>query len=249
MVQIEVCSNGIESTWAAFQGGATRVELCDNLGEGGTTPSYGLVKKAVQQIPIEIWPIVRPRGGDFLYSSYEKEIMLEDIFQFHRLNCHGIVLGMLQEDGTIDESFLKDCIRQASGKPIAFHRAIDMTPNLLEATEMLIENQVVRILTSGGCNKAADGIETIQQMQQKYGNRISIMPGSGVDESNVVKILKETQCNQVHVSLRMPVKSAMEYQKQNIYMGKPDFGGEYSFLISNAERLKTLVNLTQNIFE
>jgi copper homeostasis protein len=247
MIELEICSNGIRSTQQAALGGANRVELCDNLGEGGTTPSIGTVEICTKIPKIEIWPILRPRGGDFLYSSEEKESMLRDVFYLKNLPIQGIVTGALLSNGELDIAFLKDLMKEAEQLSWAFHRAIDMTKNPMETVETLASLGFKRVLSSGGSNKAMDGIDLLKDLQNTFGHRIQIMPGSGIDEGNVVKILKETGCKHVHVSLRTSQKSEMTFQKDGVFMGKPDFGGEYSYQRTDSERVKNILSLTKNI--
>jgi copper homeostasis protein len=247
MIELEICSNGIRSTQQAALGGANRVELCDNLGEGGTTPSIGTVEICTKIPKIEIWPILRPRGGDFLYSSEEKESMLRDVFYLKNLPIQGIVTGALLSNGELDIAFLKDLMKKVEQLPWAFHRAIDMTKNPMETVETLASLGFKRVLSSGGSNKAMDGIDLLKDLQNTFGHRIQIMPGSGIDEGNVVKILKETGCRHIHVSLRTSEKSEMTFQKEGVFMGKPDFGGEYSYQRTDSERVKNILSLTKNI--
>ncbi len=247
MIELEICSNGIRSTQQAALGGANRVELCDNLGEGGTTPSIGTVEICSRIPNIEIWPILRPRGGDFLYQSAEKESMLRDVFYLKNLPIPGIVTGSLLENGDLDLLFLKTLMKEGKHLHWAFHRAIDMTKNPMETVETLASLGFKRVLSSGGSNKAMDGIDLLKDLQNTFGHRIQIMPGSGIDEGNVVKILKETGCKHVHVSLRTSQKSEMTFQKDGVFMGKPDFGGEYSYQRTDSERVKNILSLTKNI--
>ncbi|MEY4866512.1 MAG: hypothetical protein RLY64_766 [Bacteroidota bacterium] len=247
MIELEICSNGIRSTQQAALGGANRVELCDNLGEGGTTPSIGTVEICTKIPKIEIWPILRPRGGDFLYLSEEKESMLRDVFYLKNLPIQGIVSGALLSNGELDIAFLKDLMKEAEQLHWAFHRAVDLSRNPMETVETLASLGFKRVLSSGGSNKAMDGIDLLKDFQKRVGHRIQIMPGSGIDETNVAKILKETGCKHIHVSLRTSEKSEMTFQKEGVFMGKPDFGGEYSYQRTDSERVKNILSLTKNI--
>jgi copper homeostasis protein len=247
MIEVEICSNGFRSTQEAAKGGAKRVELCDNLGEGGTTPSIGTVEICAKIPKIEIWPIIRPRGGDFLFQSEEKESMLRDVFYLKKLPIQGMVTGALLSNGELDIAFLKALMKEGPTLPWAFHRAVDMSRDPLETVEALASLGFIRVLSSGGSNKAMDGIDLLTDLQKSFGNRIQIMPGSGIDETNVAKILKETGCKHVHVSLRTSEKSEMTFEKEGVFMGKPDFGGEYSYQRTDSERVKNILSLTKNI--
>lgn len=150
---LEVCANGYESALAAQNGGAKRVELCDNLAEGGTTPSYAQIALAKKNLSIEIWPIIRPRGGDFLYTDLEFELIKEDIKICKSLNCDGIVIGILKANGEIDTERCATLIQLAKPLPVSFHRAFDMSNNLEKSLEDLIELGIVRVLSSGALHQ------------------------------------------------------------------------------------------------
>ena len=152
--KIEVCANSVESVKAAAEAGADRVELCAGMPEGGTTPSYGCIKQACMVEGIAVNVIIRPRGGDFLYSAEEQAVMLDDIRIAKQLGAAGIVSGMLQEDGQVDRAFLEQCIEASYPLPFTFHRAFDMCREPLEALEVLESAGCARILSSGMKNSA-----------------------------------------------------------------------------------------------
>lgn len=208
---IEIATSDYLTTKAAVEGGADRIELCANLAEGGTTPSYGQLKKCREAFTVSIFPIIRPRGGDFLYTEEEFDIMLEDVKLCRQLGADGIVIGMLKADGSIDLRRTAVLIEAAYPLGITFHRAFDRCRDPFEAMEQLIEIGCERILTSGQTPSAPDGVELIAQLNKAAAERIIIMPGSGVRKDNIRMIAEKTGCIEFHSSLRGKTKSAMEF--------------------------------------
>ncbi|KQR70128.1 copper homeostasis protein CutC [Pedobacter sp. Leaf176] len=246
---LEVCANGYESALNAQIGGAKRVELCDNLAEGGTTPGYGQIALSKKNLTIEIWPIIRPRGGDFLYSDFEFDLMKEDIKLCKSINCDGIVFGILKADGSIDKSRCAELIELAKPLPVAFHRAFDMSNNMEKALEDLIDLGIVRVLSSGGASSAIDGAEKLANLVRQADGRISIMPGAGVNESNIAKLIAKTGAKEFHASAKAFVVSKMEFRNTTTKMGSID--DEYQYELTSVEKVKGLVkiitdNLNQN---
>lgn len=241
---MEVCANSLRSAIAAQEGGAKRVEFCDNLAEGGTTPSYGQVALAKRMLTLQVYPIIRPRGGDFLYSAIEFEIMKEDVKIFRSLGCNGIVIGMLNEDGTIDKPRCAELIRLAEGMSVAFHRAFDMTPDLLLALEDVIDLGCERVLTSGGAGSALEGAEVINRLVTAASGRISIMPGAGINVNNIAKIIAETGAKEFHGTAKAFVESEMKYRKGGVNMGAAV--DEYRYELTDAETVKDLLELANS---
>lgn len=214
--KLELIAFTIQSCTDAQNAGAHRIELCDNPGEGGTTPSYGFIKAARKKLHIELYPIIRPRGGDFLYSDDEFEIMKTDISTCKQLGCDGVVIGILNADGTIDKKRCSQLVSLAYPMGVTFHRAFDRTNNLQQALEDVIEIGCERILTSGGVPNAADGAETIAQLIKQANNRIIIMPGSGVRADNIKVIAEKTGATEFHTSARTHFESKMEYRSEGM---------------------------------
>jgi len=237
---IEVCGNSFESALAAQNGGAKRVELCDNLAEGGTTPSYAHIALSKQRLTIEIWPIIRPRGGDFLYSDIEFELMKEDIKNCKALQCDGVVLGILTKDGSIDIPRCQELIQLASPLPVAFHRAFDMSNNLEKALEEIIQLGCVRILTSGGATSAPKGAKMLRKLIQQAAGRICIMPGAGVNEENIGDLALQTGATEFHTSAKVFVASKMEYRNAETKMGSIE--DEYRYELSSADRVANMIS-------
>jgi copper homeostasis protein len=209
--QLEVIAFSIASCVVAEQAGADRIELCDNPGEGGTTPSYGMIKTARLKTSIALFPIIRPRGGDFLYSNDEFEIMKNDINVCKTLGCDGVVIGFLLPDGRIDEHRTAELVELAYPMDVTFHRAFDRVKDPIESLEKIINCGCKRVLTSGLHPTAELGIDLIEQLVAQAGNRISIMPGSGIRAQNIEKIASKTKAHEFHSSARTILNSSMQY--------------------------------------
>ena len=209
--KLEVIGFNIESCIIAQSAGADRIELCDNPGDGGTTPSYGFIKAARQQLNIDLYPIIRPRGGDFLYSDDEFEIIKADIMVCKQLGCDGIVIGMLNADGTVDKKRCAILAELAYPLGVTFHRALDRTADPFKALEDIIEIGCERILTSGQRPNALDGSDLIKKLTEQSNDRIIIMPGSGVRSDNVIELAKKTGATEFHTSARIFSDSKMNY--------------------------------------
>ncbi len=208
---LEIIGFTIEGCLLAQNAGAHRIELCDNPADGGTTPSFGFIKSAREKLVIDLYPIIRPRGGDFLYSDAEFEIMKTDISICKALNCEGVVIGMLNADGTVDKARCKELVERAYPLGVTFHRAFDRTIDPLKALEDIIDTGCERILTSGQRPNALDGADLISALIKQADNRIIIMPGSGVRSDNIAAIAKKTGAIEFHSSARIFKDSKMEY--------------------------------------
>jgi len=213
---LEVIGFNIDGCIAAQAAGAHRIELCDNPGDGGTTPSYGFIKVAREELDIELYPIIRPRGGDFLYSGDEFEIMKADIEVCNELDCDGVVIGMLNADGTVDKERCKQLVELAYPMGVTFHRAFDRTADAFKAMEDIIDIGCERILTSGQKPNVLDGADLIAKLIEKAGERIIIMPGSGVRSNNIIEIAKRTKAVEFHTSARTAAESKMEYKVKEL---------------------------------
>lgn len=229
--KLEVIGFNIESCIVAQAAGAHRIELCDNPEEGGTTPSYGFIKAAREKLQIALFPIIRPRGGDFLYSDDEFEMMKTDIRLCKQLGCDGVVIGMLNTDGTVDKKRNASLVELAYPLGVTFHRAFDRTKPLLtspkgrnldsaessiysQALEDIIEIGCERILTSGLRPTAPEGIDTIAALVKQADERIIIMPGSGVRSDNIAELAKRTGATEFHTSARINIDSRMNFTNE-----------------------------------
>ena len=200
-VLVEACVDSVASAIAAERGGARRIELCAALGDGGTTPSAGMIAACKKAVAIPLFVIVRPRGGGFFYSEAERDVMRRDTLAARELGADGIVTGGLCRDGTIDVALVKTMIEAADGLPVTFHRAFDFTRALDEALETLADNGVRRVLTSGGAATAAEGARMLAALVHQANGRIVVMAGGGVREENVRTLVTATRVREVHVRL------------------------------------------------
>ncbi len=214
--KLEIIGFNIESCIIAQSSGANRIELCDGPAEGGTTPSYGFIKAARKKLHIELYPIIRPRGGDFLYSEDEFQIMKNDIKLCKELGCDGIVIGILKADGTVDKERCNQLVDLAYPLGVTFHRAFDRTVDPLKALEDIIEIGCERILTSGQQPNAADGAALISQLIKQADERIIIMPGSGIRSDNIVSIATQTGATEFHSSARIAAESKMDFTQGSL---------------------------------
>jgi copper homeostasis protein len=243
MITLEICAGSVASCIAAQEGGAHRIELCDNLLEGGTTPSYSTIATAREKVDIDIYPIIRPRGGDFLYDDLEFAIMQKDVAVCKQLGCNGIVIGLLTANGKVDVPRTKLLVEQAWPMGVTFHRAFDMTENPLQALEDIISTGCERILTSGQRNTAAEGTELLKQLVKLADNRIIIMPGSGVRVNNIAMLVKETGAAEFHTTARSYVESGMVYRNPHVSMGGIPGVPEYGISVTQATDVKLILEL------
>lgn len=246
-VSLEVCANSVTSALAAQAGGAVRVELCENLYEGGTTPSYGEILMARKLLHIKLYVLIRPRAGDFLYTDLEFNIMMADIRYCIEAGCDGVVIGMLNADGTIDKARCSEMVSLARqwGLGVTFHRAFDMCADMDTALEEIIEMGCERILTSGGKSTAMEGAYNIARLISKAASRIKIMPGSGVNEKNAADLVRFTGATEIHSSARVQVPSKMIYKNDHILMGA-NAGDEYSNDVTDIDRVKNIIQIANS---
>lgn len=241
----EIVVYSIEAALKAQEGGADRIELCDNPGEGGTTPSYGVIEVVRQHLSIDVYIMIRPRGGDFLYSNYEFHAMKRDISQCQRLSVDGVVFGILNADGTIDKKRCKELIDKSRPLKVTCHRAFDMARDPFEALEDCIEVGFDRILTSGGQSRAIDGVDLIAELQKRAAGRIIIMPGSGVNEETVAEIVNKTQVNEIHFSAMSHRDGGMAYRNEQIAGMGSEQGAEFKLRIADPEKIRKMRELVE----
>jgi copper homeostasis protein len=222
----------------AAKAGADRVELCADPGAGGTTPGMGLVKTVRKKINIELYPIIRARGGDFLFSEDEFKIMLHDIEACKSAGCDGVVLGMLLPEGRIDKTHVSRLMEKAYPMGVCFHRAFDWTRNPFESLEDIIDIGCERILTSGQQPTAILGAHLIRDLILQADGRIEIMPGSGVRASNITDLKNETGATQFHSSARIFRKSSMDYVQ-------PFMTEDLSTIIADRQEIEGMVSRLQ----
>jgi copper homeostasis protein len=245
---LEICAGSVTSCLAAQEGGAARVEFCDNLLEGGTTPSYGAIASARDKLRITLNVIIRPRGGDFLYSDVEFEVMERDILSCKELGVDGVVIGMLTADGDIDISRTRRLVELAAPMPVTFHRAFDVARDPLKALEDVIRAGCVRLLTSGQEASALEGRALISDLRKAAGERLVIMPGAGVRLNNIAQLVAETGCVEYHTSGRAPFPSGMNYRNERVKMGGTG-QDEYAIVETSADLVKQIVAEGNAAFE
>lgn len=241
--QFEVCANSVESCLAAQNGGANRVELCAGIPEGGTTPSYGDIIVAREVLTkTKLHVIIRPRGGDFLYSPIEQRIMLKDIDNARQLEADGVVFGCLTAEGDVDIPLMKQLMEVAQGMSVTFHRAFDVCRNPQKALEDIINLGCDRILTSGQMPTAEQGIPLLKELQQQAAGRITLLAGCGVNENNIAHIARETGIHEFHFSARENIKSGMVYHNKAVSMGGTVQIDEYTRSVTTVERVTQTIN-------
>jgi copper homeostasis protein len=240
MITCEVCVEGFSGA-AAEAGGGHRIELCAGLIEGGTTPSMGTLSLVLERLSIKTVVLLRPRGGDFLYSDEEFDTMLRDIQIVRDAGAYGIATGVLTADGRIDDARFTRLIAAARPMSVTCHRAFDMTRDPKEALETLVDLGVDRVLTSGQQPSVPEGIELIGELVELAADRISIMPGCGIDEGNIRAIVEQAGVREVHFTAFSHQESGMTYRNPRPFMGSVELPGEYDLQLTDPERVRRLV--------
>lgn len=232
----EVCAFNIQSAIIAEKAGAARVELCDNPVEGGTTPSYGAIRLTRERISILLYPIIRPRSGNYLYDDDELDIIKQDILMCKELGCDGISVGVQKMDGEIDTDRLKQIVEWAYPMGVTCNRAFDATPDPFRALEDIIGAGCERVLTSGQKTAAPDAGEILHQLVLQAGERIIIMPGAGIKSSNIEKLLQQSGAKEYHGSVRKAISNPMKFANPLV----TDFGNVY---LADEEELRKIIAL------
>ena len=241
-MDLEICVNSIQSAYNAKQGGATRVELCQNLNEGGTTPSYAAIDYCANKLGLRTYVLIRPRTGDFTYNELEFETICQEVELCKQLGATGVVVGFLDNNGNVDKEKTKEIVRRAGNMEITFHRAFDICSNPMQALEDVIECGCTRILTSGWKNTAFGGMSLLKDLVQQASGRIKIMAGSGVNTNNVLEIIRTTGVGEVHSSCKHNVGEWKEEDAEQ-YLDKSN----KCHSETNAEEVSKLVALINNI--
>ncbi len=238
---LEVCAGDIDSVIAAAAGGASRVELCSALGEGGVTPSIGFIRSALKVPGIRVHVLIRPRGGDFLYTPEEVDCMVDDIVAAREAGAQGVVIGALTPEGDIDVDACRKMVAAAAGISVTFHRAFDLCRDPRKALEDIIALGCDRILTSGQAQTALEGKQNLAELVRQANGRIIILAGAGVSQHNAAEILSASGTNEIHASARASVPSKMEYRHCGVSMGTPG-SDEYSRKVTSPEIVKEIVS-------
>ena len=236
----EVCVDSVESAVAAERGGADRVELCDNLLEGGTTPSGGAVEAARALLSLKLHVMIRPRGGDFCYSPVELDVMRRDVELAKRLGADGVVFGLLTEDAAVDLERTQELVELARPLNVTFHRAFDMVREPFQALEDLAALGVDRVLTSGQEASVVEGLDLVAELVRRAGDRIVVMPGGGLRERNIAKVVAATGARELHVTGFATVESPMRYRNERVFMGGTLRPPEYQRSVTDAAKIERL---------
>jgi copper homeostasis protein len=237
----EVCVDSVESAAAAEKGGAARVELCCALLEGGLTPSAGAIALARKNLRIGLNVIIRPRGGDFLYTASEHQVMLEDVGTAKELGADGVVIGVLTASGDVDVERTRALVERARPMSVTFHRAFDMTRDPFAALEALVGLGIDRVLTSGQEESALEGLDLLRELVSRASDRIVVMVCGNLTEKNVARIAKETKAKELHVTGFVDVESGMTFRNPRVYMGGLLRPPEYTRSVTAADRISALV--------
>ena len=240
MPVLEICVDSVASAIAAEQGGAQRVELCDYLAGGGTTPSAGMIEVVRKSIGIGLHVLIRPRRGDFLYSEAEVEVMKKDITLCRELGADGVVIGALTKNGRIDTAGSAALMAHAGPMSITFHRAFDLCADPMSALDDLLELGVHRLLTSGQEETALQGAELIRELHKRAAGKLIIMPGGGVTPANVEELRRLTGVREVHASVRRSVVSEMQFRKDYPPMSSNRNLSEFEQLVADVAQVKAM---------
>jgi copper homeostasis protein len=238
---IEICVEGIDGFLAAQEAGADRVELCASLLEGGITPSFGVVEEAQKRARIPIHVIVRPRGGDFLYSDAEFETMRTDIVRLREMGVAGVVIGILTADGAIDEARMTVLVAAARPMAVTCHRAFDMTRDPEAAIEALVRSGVDRVLTSGQRDTAIEGLPILQRSKAAAQGRIKIMACGALDAGNIAYVLRESGADELHFAALHTVPSGMGYRNPHVGMGGTAIEREYQVTLTDPVAVRATI--------
>lgn len=220
MPLVEAAVDTIESALSAERAGAGRIELCASLSDAGTTPSGGLIAAAVERCRIPVFVLIRPRGGSFVYSDAEMEIMLRDVALANSLGARGVVTGALQLNATIDVKSVRILVSAAKPLPVTFHRAFDYTSNRAESLELLIDAGVARVLTSAGANTALEGAAGIAALVRQARGRIVVVAGGGIRQNNVREVVALTGVSEIHARISSIVGGAADRRGSKIKLRK-----------------------------
>lgn len=242
-LQLEICCYSVESALRAEQFGADRIELCDNHPEGGTTPSYGAIEHALERLSIPVNVMVRPRGGDFLYSEAEYDIIKRDVAALKELGANGVVVGFLKSDGEIDLERTEEIVELARPLEVTFHRAFDMCREPLAALGQLKKTGVARILTSGARATVMEGIELLEELVKKAGDEIIVMPGCGVNSRTLGKLIEQTKAKEYHSAAQSFEESGMEHRNPYVSMGGVEGVDEYQVVSVDGEEIGKMIGI------
>jgi len=242
---LEVCCPSADFAVAAERAGAGRVELCDNLAEGGTTPSSGAIEVALRDLSIPVMVMIRPRGGDFVYSGSEVDVMLRDIESVARLEVNGrsvlgVVVGALTPEGAVDARLTRELVAAARPLAVTFHRAFDLSRDLDESLDTLLEIGVDRVLTSAGRRTAVDGVETLARLAARAMNHAVVLPGGGVRAEHVPRLLGVPGIRELHIGASRWTDGPMLHRVHDVPMGRAYQPDEYVREVVDGDRVTSV---------
>ena len=240
-ILVEACVDSVASALAAERGGARRLELCDALFDGGTTPSAGMIAACKEAASIPLFVMIRPRGGGFVYSDAERDVMRRDVVVARELGADGVVIGGLRPDGVIDLGLVRFLMDSARGLPVTFHRAFDLTPDLEASLAALADAGVHRVLTAGGASTAAAGVKTLAELVRKAGSQLMVMAGGGVREDNVHALVSISGVREVHVRLTRLMQSSETLGRREVRVRKPLPDDEAAWEETDEQRMRSFV--------
>ncbi len=240
-ILVEACVDSVASCIAAERGGAGRLELCDALFDGGTTPSAGMIAACKEAVSIPLFVMIRPRGGGFVFSDIERDVMRRDIGVVREIGADGVVIGGLHSDNTVDVDLVRFLVDEARGLLVTFHRAFDFTPDLETSLESLANAGVQRILTSGGAPAAIDGLTAIADLVRQAGSRLRVMAGGGFRAENVGNVIALTGVREVHVRLTRLADSGEIPVRRGLRVRKPLPEREAAWEETDEERIRSFV--------
>jgi len=246
-VILEACVDSVESALAAQAGGAHRVELCEDLLEGGTTPSAGMIEVCHERLQIPVHVLIRPRGGDFVYSDVELEVMQRDIALVRRLGAQGVVIGALRPDGAVDVERTRAMLGVARPLSVTFHRAFDFTPDADAALDTLIALGVDRVLTSGQAPSARQGTRVLARLVARAAGRIGILAGGSVSEEDIAEIAQRSGVREVHVRATALLESPTSYRPQHLSLQKRPLPNEFDRAVTDPERIRRISDLLRKL--
>ena len=238
---VEACVDTPLSARRAVAGGARRLELCANLVEGGTTPSPGLMGVVREEIGIPVHVLIRPRGGDFLYTTDEIAVMLADIAEARRSGMEGVVIGALTPDGKVDERSTRTLVEAARPLAVTFHRAFDLADHPMAAMEALERLGIERLLTAGQANTALEGIPVLRELVKSSAGRVTVLAGGGITETNALRIVRETGVTEIHLRGGASEESGMTFRRGGVFMGKRYEPDEYRRSETSERRIRDVV--------
>lgn len=244
-ILLEICANSLNSALAAEAGGADRVELCENISSGGTTPAFGTLSLAKKLLSIPIHVLIRPRPGDFLYNEAEFACMKMDINACKEMEIDSVVIGILKSDGSIDSERCKELIEIARPMSVTFHRAFDLCIDPYAALEEIIALGCDRLLSSGQETKVTRGALLLHQLNKQAAGRIVIMPGSGVNEENIKLILDATLSNEIHMSAGQWMPGLMNFRHPRTHLSD-SADDDYRVYQTSAEKVRAIKTILNN---